>query len=182
MPYVAPSTVTTLQTYTSAAHNVIVGDIIDHESRINDLFVPPMCRVYRTSTSAAIAVNDPVPFTTEEFDTDGMWEGVTNPSRITAPTAGVYLFTGSIRIDGTSAFSQVNFYAKKNNGTEQYWQNFQTYTGTNYAAAIAFTISLAANDYVQIFSGHGAGGTVTVNGSATSFITNLSATWIGRTS
>jgi hypothetical protein len=36
MPYVAPSTVTTLQTYTSAAHNVIVGDIIDHETRIND--------------------------------------------------------------------------------------------------------------------------------------------------
>ena len=34
MPYVAPSTVTTLQTYTSAAHNVIVGDVIDHETRI----------------------------------------------------------------------------------------------------------------------------------------------------
>lgn len=34
MPYVAPSTVTTLQTYTSSAHNVIVGDIVDHESRI----------------------------------------------------------------------------------------------------------------------------------------------------
>jgi hypothetical protein len=36
MTYVAPSTVTTLQTYTSAAHNVIVNDIIDHETRIND--------------------------------------------------------------------------------------------------------------------------------------------------
>jgi hypothetical protein len=34
MTYVAPSTVTTLQTYTSAAHNVIVNDIIDHETRI----------------------------------------------------------------------------------------------------------------------------------------------------
>ena len=37
MTYVAPSTVTTLQTYTSAAHNVIVGDIIDHETRLVDL-------------------------------------------------------------------------------------------------------------------------------------------------
>lgn len=35
MPYVAPSTVSTLQTYTSAAHNIIVNDVIDHESRIN---------------------------------------------------------------------------------------------------------------------------------------------------
>lgn len=34
MPYVAPSTVAAGQTYTSAAHNVIVNDLIDHESRL----------------------------------------------------------------------------------------------------------------------------------------------------
>jgi len=34
MAYVAPSTVTTLQTYTSAAHNIIVNDIIDHETYV----------------------------------------------------------------------------------------------------------------------------------------------------
>lgn len=34
MPYTAPSTVAAGQTYTSAAHNVIVNDIIDHESRL----------------------------------------------------------------------------------------------------------------------------------------------------
>jgi len=33
MAYVAPSTVTTLQTYTSAAHNIIVNDIIDLNTR-----------------------------------------------------------------------------------------------------------------------------------------------------
>jgi hypothetical protein len=37
MAYVAPSTVTTLQTYTSAAHNIIVNDIIDHETYISPL-------------------------------------------------------------------------------------------------------------------------------------------------
>lgn len=35
MTYVAPSTVTAGSTYTAAAHNVIVNDIIDHESRIS---------------------------------------------------------------------------------------------------------------------------------------------------
>lgn len=35
MPYVAPSTVVAGQTYGASAHNVIVNDIIDHESRIN---------------------------------------------------------------------------------------------------------------------------------------------------
>lgn len=34
MAYTAPSTVTAGQTYTATAHNVIVNDIIDHESRI----------------------------------------------------------------------------------------------------------------------------------------------------
>ena len=34
MPYTAPSTVSAGQTYASAAHNVIVNDIIDHESRL----------------------------------------------------------------------------------------------------------------------------------------------------
>lgn len=34
MPYVAPSTVAPGQTYSASAHNVIVEDIIDHESRI----------------------------------------------------------------------------------------------------------------------------------------------------
>lgn len=33
MAYVAPSTVTTLQTYTSSAHNIIVNDIIDLNTR-----------------------------------------------------------------------------------------------------------------------------------------------------
>jgi hypothetical protein len=62
MTYVAPSTVTTLQTYTSAAHNVIVGDIIDHETHLKlacprrDGVVPAMCKgmrqaTYRTSCS-----------------------------------------------------------------------------------------------------------------------------------
>lgn len=34
MPYVAPSTVSSGQTYTAAAHNIIVEDVIDHETRI----------------------------------------------------------------------------------------------------------------------------------------------------
>lgn len=37
MPYVAPSTVTAGQTYTAAAHNIIVEDVIDHEARINSI-------------------------------------------------------------------------------------------------------------------------------------------------
>lgn len=49
MPYVAPSTVTSGQTYTAAAHNVIVNDVIDHETRI--------VAATTTANAASAAVN-----------------------------------------------------------------------------------------------------------------------------
>jgi hypothetical protein len=55
MPYVAPSTVTTLQTYTSAAHNIIVNDIIDHETRINSY-----AGVYTNEAARDAAITSPV--------------------------------------------------------------------------------------------------------------------------
>jgi hypothetical protein len=169
------STFTSGQVLTAAQMNEI-------GTNSNNYRVPPMVRVQRTSTSASLAPQDPIPFNDESYDTDGMWEGVTNPSHITAITAGVYSFNGSLRIDGTSAFSQINFFAKKNGGTEIFWQDFGTYTGASYAASVAFTISLAANDYVQLFTGHSGGGTVTAFGSATLFLCNISATWLGQVS
>jgi len=53
MAYVAPSTVTTLQTYTSAAHNIIVNDIIDHESRINAAGLTWISTTAITATNAS---------------------------------------------------------------------------------------------------------------------------------
>jgi hypothetical protein len=60
MAYVAPSTVTTLQTYTSAAHNIIVNDIIDHETRIvqaaktTGYIISPASVVNATATGGSI--------------------------------------------------------------------------------------------------------------------------------
>ena len=55
MAYVAPSTVTTLQTYTSAAHNIIVNDIIDHETRLNSY-----SGVYTNEAARDAAITSPV--------------------------------------------------------------------------------------------------------------------------
>ena len=177
MAWIDPSPVAQGEVLTSAKWN---QDVVANTIALR---VRPMCRVQRTVKSNALSSSDPIPFNDEAYDTDGMWEGVTNPSRITATTAGVYLFNGSLRIEGTSGFTQVNFFAKKNNGPELYWQNFQSgNAGTAFSASVAFTISLAPNDYVQLFTGHGGGGNVTADGSATSFNCNLSATWLGQVS
>jgi hypothetical protein len=54
MAYVAPSTVTTLQTYTSAAHNIIVNDIIDHESRMGAYIAATTLATTFTTTSTSV--------------------------------------------------------------------------------------------------------------------------------
>jgi hypothetical protein len=51
------------------------------------------CRVTRTATLShpgAIGTLTTVPFTSEEFDTDGMHDTITNNTRITIKTAGYY--------------------------------------------------------------------------------------------
>jgi len=63
----------------------------------NNYRVPPMCSV----KNAAVSYN-PGDFRymaadTEDFDTDGMHDTVTNNSRITPTTAGIYLFTATVQ-------------------------------------------------------------------------------------
>ncbi|MBA7529778.1 hypothetical protein ES705_21977 [subsurface metagenome] len=54
-------------------------------------------RVQRTSNQS-IPDNgiSRISFDTENYDNDNMWEGVTNPDRMTIQTAGIYLFTGQV--------------------------------------------------------------------------------------
>lgn len=95
MPYVAPGTATAGQVYTASAHNVLVGDIIDHESRIN----AHGCGVlFVSGTSYTPGASNPIPFGTENYDTDGYHDNATNNSRITIPTGlgGTYIFEANV--------------------------------------------------------------------------------------
>jgi len=87
-----------------------VGDILTEtvmdESRINmsNLIVPPMVRAVRSTnqaishdTSTAIQFN-----ATDDFDTDAMHDTVTNNTRITFNTAGVYLLVADVQYTAAS--------------------------------------------------------------------------------
>ena len=59
--------------------------------------VPPMCSVSKTATSYPTASFQYLAADTENFDTDAMHDNVTNNSRITPTTAGIYLFTACVQ-------------------------------------------------------------------------------------
>jgi hypothetical protein len=71
------------------------GDVI----RASDISVQA-CKVTRTTNqSIPYATDTAVQFTSESFDTDGMHDNVTNNTRITINTAGIYgiAFSGTMK-------------------------------------------------------------------------------------
>src|SRR5689334_15642402 len=66
-----------------------------------DLPSVPRCRAKRTTdlstTSGVVSV---VSLDAEDFDTDGMHDNSTNPSRITFTTAGTYLLLATLYYEG----------------------------------------------------------------------------------
>lgn len=59
------------------------------------------CRVYRSTVqSVNDSTNTAMSYDTEEYDTDACWEGITNPTKLVARTAGYYLAGGTVSIAG----------------------------------------------------------------------------------
>lgn len=89
MAYVAPSTVVAGQTYSAAAHNVIVNDVIDHETRINQY-----AGVYTNEAARDAAITSP---------TEGMRVYLTAPTVPAATGEYQYIATGATTIyNGTN--------------------------------------------------------------------------------
>jgi hypothetical protein len=111
-----------------------------------------------------------VNFTSEEFDTDGLHDNVTNNSRLTATVVGTYLIYAfvdwtpsssgdrGIRIEKNSAgnFNSANVLAASSasGGTGSYFVN-QTVTALTH---------LAAGDHVEVFVNQNSGGNLNVDG------------------
>jgi len=167
---VAPGDVLRANSGTAAYNGVITN--------INNFRVPPMCRVYRATTLTPYTAGSAITWDAESFDTDGMHDAVTNTSRITANTAGVYSFTGSVRVDTTGSFTSRNIFAKVN-GTTFVWQALGPAAGTNDSSPVAFSYLLAVNDYVELFVANGGTGTFAI---ADSVEANITATWLGQLS
>ena len=182
MAYVAPSTVTTLQTYTSAAHNIIVNDIIDHETRIASLKVPPSASVLRSTDLTPYTTGTVITWQSARYDTDSMWSAGA-PTRLTVNTPGIYLITfyvyvaavatmthiqPDILIDGNQF--QTNFFPSTNSTT--------AYEGVSATASLTAGQFIGGSVYFNSGSSHVIKGSASYGGTQT----RLTATLLGATS
>ena len=162
------------------------GDILtaatmtDIQTNLTNQRVPPMCRINQTSGQTINdATNTVLTFAGEQFDTDGMHDLVTNNSRITIQTAGVYLVTGSANYTaGVSDDAAINILKNGSGGNGGY----VAFGPANTTAGMTTTtlLSLAVSDYLElsVYQNNSANTPRTTDTTAT----YLSAAWLGQAS
>jgi hypothetical protein len=107
-------------------------------------------RVYNSADlTISTGVETALTFNSERYDYGGLHDPASNPSRLTAQKAGVYIISASI-LWASGAAGARGLYLKKN-GATLIAQEFERHAATDYCAqAIATVYKLAANDYVQV--------------------------------
>ncbi len=114
------------------------------------MFDVPYCRVTRVAAQDATEDTDTaIAWDTEEADTDTMHSTVTNPSRITIATAGLYLITANVSSFPTPAGWQYLTILK--NGTTKLAE-ISNYTDWLKIGAVSLTTmaDLAVSDYIEV--------------------------------
>lgn len=132
-------------------------------------YLNAMVRVTKSGNqSINSATATAVTWDTEDFDTDSMHEGVTNPSRLTAPIAGKYLVYGIAQwvIDATGSLAKmVGFYFYKNGSIFNLGNFMPNGTGTiGTICTGTIIINLAANDYMEMYVYQESGGAINLLG------------------
>lgn len=117
MAYTAPTTHVAGETLPAADYNVIVNDVIDHESRIRQAAVMAS---FVSGTAYTTGASNPIPFGGENYDTDGFHDNTTNNSRITIPTGlgGTYMLEAHVMIDYSTQPSYVDLSIRANGSME----------------------------------------------------------------
>lgn len=98
-----------------------------------------------------------IDFDTEVYDTDEIWEGVTNPSRLTCKTAGKYVFSVNCCFD-TNAVGVRAMGVYLNRITELMNYQLDANAGGHTRFAGSDQYVLAVNDYIEMYMWQNSGG------------------------
>lgn len=114
-------------------------------------------RVYNSaSQSITGGVDTELTFDSEDYDTDGIHDTVTNSSRLTAKTAGKYLIVGNVR--WTASMSGLNVALNiLHNGTTLIGENDDDVFSGRRRWLVLMVYDMALNDYVELQVGHDSG-------------------------
>jgi hypothetical protein len=145
MPYTTPHTWVAGETWTSVLGNANVRD------NVAFLANPPACRVYNNANqSVADQTFTTVALNSERFDTDNMHDTVTNNSRITFNTAGIYVVTFCGQFAAAADYSLIAFAIRLSGGSNIAYQDLQNTVSAETAGLTITTIyKFAVADYVE---------------------------------
>jgi len=108
-------------------------------------FLRAMVRARKSSTQSMSADTEAaVTFNTEDYDTDGLHDNSTNPSRFTATIAGKYSFRVTVRSGGNTSFRL----RLRVNGTTVIFDITTVAVAVNNVQGAA-DYNFAANDYIE---------------------------------
>jgi len=146
----------------------------------NNLIVPASCRVTQSSgTSLSDNTETTVAFATEAWDTDSMHDTVTNNSRITIQTTGIYVVTAGLAV--TSATETLDAMLRVN-GSTYIARARDSVTSSAFAqyVNVSAIYSFTAADYVELRAYQDN----TANSSRTTDTTYtwMAAAWVGKAS
>jgi hypothetical protein len=131
-----------------AALNVLVNPYHSPEFSIT-MLEDIGCRAYRNAdVSIPNNVWTAVDLNAERWDTDGMHDNATNPSRITCQTEGYYAMTANIAF--TSQVSGYRAVRIVKNGTDVIATSHVDASGTSNALSTATVYFLEVGDYVEL--------------------------------
>lgn len=176
-----PKTYGTVTTFT-AGSVLTAAQLNVASTAINNLVVPPACRVTRTTAQTITTSTwSFISFTSMTFDTDGM-TAVTD-TKVTVQTAGLYLISAYCDFGATATGNRYvrieKNAATSSNGTGLA-QNTTAGIATNALGQTVTTIaSLSASDTVHLSVYQTSGGNTNTSIDLQPF---LAMTWIGRTS
>ena len=149
-------------------HHVQAHGASDHSGTI------PTVRVYNTGAQTIEdGTSEALTFNSERFDTDGMHSTLSNTTRLTATTAGIYQITGMVRTPGAGRrFLWIRKDGSTNIGLQE-WDE-----GSLTVMQVASLYELAATEYVELMIGNFSGGdfdTVVSNNYSPEFM----MVWVG---
>jgi hypothetical protein len=122
------------------------------------------CRVYNSAAiSVANATHQALTFDAERVDLAGMHSITTNPSRITALAAGLYLIGGSLQFaNHATGIRQISL--RLNGVTFIASHKSQALAGgVDHALTLSTLYELAVNDYIELMAYQTSGGALNVN-------------------
>lgn len=162
----------------TAGSRLLAEDLV---TTLDLLLDPPRAQLRQTSgQTIATSTFTAVTFGAEDYDTDGGHDNVTNNSRYTAQTAGVYRVSGKVSWSANATgqrASQIYLNGSAINGSQSAWPAVAAVE--RQYTTVELDVTMAVNDYVQVFAFQDSGGNLNTGVANAQVQSILVVRWVG---